>query len=371
MRITKVSGLAYRQAIHHRHAVVQAGANTRHWHETVLVRVETDSGHVGWGEGFGHFGASPVTLAALHNLIAPLCCGAVLKTPQALGAELERKLHPLGASGPVTYALSGLDIALWDVLGKARGQSISAMLAEQPATTLPAYASLIRYAEPDLVAEECRAAVSRGYGAVKLHETTAQAVRAASEVTKPRKLPLMVDVNCAWSVDEALGVLSQLRDIPLHWLEEPTWPPDSLSALGRLRQPGGPAIAVGENAFSRWTLAEMAATGVVDILQPSVTKLGGISGLIEVMRAAKTHSVGVAPHSPYFGPGLAATLHVFAALAPTAWIEHLFYDLETGPFGGDLNPVEGRFKVPQGPGLGVTPDLALLEHLRVAHPVDA
>ena len=123
------------------------------------------------------------------------------------------------------------------------------------------------------------------------------------------------------------------------------------------------AVAAGECAPSVADFERMLRSRAVDIAQPSVTKIGGIGAMLRIMKLAQELGIRLAPHSPYYGPGLIATLHLCAALAPEALVEHLFYDFSAGPFGAAVIPVDGRFRVPDGPGLGVEPDLRVLQEL--------
>jgi L-alanine-DL-glutamate epimerase-like enolase superfamily enzyme len=366
VRITKISAIVYRQQIFHRDAVVRGGTVARPWHETLLVRIDTEEGLTGWGEAFAHFGVASTTREALEQLVIPRCTGRDA-ADENLTAALTRELHYLGAcaSGPVAYAVSGIDLALWDLRGKAAGKPVHALLAPSAAETMPAYASMIRYTAPDVVASECREAVARGYSAVKLHEIELPAIRAAAQALAPHTLPLMVDTNCAWSLQEAQAAAAAMAPLGVAWLEEPIWPPDDHAALLALRRQKQVPVAAGENAPSLGDMLRMIASGAVDYAQPSVTKLGGISALRAVCAAAAAQGIKVAPHSPYFGPGLMATVHVCAALAPDAWIEHLFYDLQPGPYARYASPQAGRFAVPQVPGLGADPDLDALERCRL------
>jgi L-alanine-DL-glutamate epimerase-like enolase superfamily enzyme len=367
VRITDVSGFIYRQPILHRSAVRTHARITRKWHDTLLVRVQTDTELVGWGEAFAHFGIAATTLTALQTMVAPRCAGMMPLAGVDPLDRVRRELHPLGRSGPVTYALSGVDIALWDLRGKAAGLPLGALLGGLATDSLPAYASMMRYGNEAAVRAEVHEAVARGFVASKLHEVDLAVIRAAAGVAaaSPRPHALMVDVNCAWSEDEAAAAAAALQDLGLHWLEEPIWPPEDVGALARLQARCTIALAAGENAASVDELEGMAERSTLAYLQPSVTKLGGISAMRGLYPLAAARGIAVAPHSPYFGPGLAATLHLAAALAPDTWVEHLFYDLAIGPFGAALEPREGRFAVPPGPGLGLNPDLELLHACRI------
>ena len=148
--------------------------------EMLLLRVETDSGIVGWGEAFG-YAVWPATRTAIEALIAPLAIGRDERDITALMLDLQRKLHLLGRTGPVMYAMSGLDIALWDIAGKAAGKPVAELLGGARRKDFSAYASLVRYTDPALIARNAKAAVERGYRAIKLHEIGVEQVRAARE----------------------------------------------------------------------------------------------------------------------------------------------------------------------------------------------
>jgi D-galactarolactone cycloisomerase len=107
------------------------------------------------------------------------------------------------------------------------------------------------------------------------------------------------------------------------------------------------------------------ASGAVDYVQPSITKMGGVTQMLQVIELARAHGVAVAPHSAYFGPGLLATMHVCAAQPEAIAIERYFCDLEASPFGDWIVPRDGHFIVPDKPGLGADPDPAVLEKYRV------
>lgn len=380
MRIAKVSGFIYRQPILHRAPVLEKTSVVRPWHETVLVRVETDTGLVGWGEAFGHFGIARATLEAFEVMVVPRCIGVELNaasmpnfsmtanptTDTSLTETIRRALYGGSAGGPLAFALSGLDIALWDLHGKILGKPIHAMLGGSQRTTMPAYASMIRYANPEVVASECREAVARNYAGIKLHEIGLAEIEAAAGVCAPSARPLMVDVNCAWTLHEATVVARQLEKLGVYWLEEPVWPPENHAAMAVLRSRTRVAVAAGENAPSIADFERMIERQAVGFAQPSVTKIGGLGPFVRIAAKARACGVGLAPHSPYYGPGLLATIHACAALAPDVMIEHLFYDLGPGPFGEAVKPQNGHFNILQGPGLGVEPDLAVLDACRLS-----
>jgi L-alanine-DL-glutamate epimerase-like enolase superfamily enzyme len=331
--------------------------------EMLLVRVETDGGIVGWGEAFG-YAVWPATRAALESLIAPLATGRDERDIAALMADLQRKLHLLGRTGAVMYALSGLDIALWDIAGKAAGKPLAELLGGARRTDFAAYASLVRYTDPALVARNAAAAVGRGYRAIKLHEIGVEQVRAARAAIGP-DVKLMMDTNCPWTADEALAVAGKVREYDLYWYEEPVWPPEDYLALARVRRQCGIAVSAGENAVSLTDFRAMFDAGAVDYAQPSVTKIGGVTEMMHIAALAKERGVTLVPHSPYFGPGLLATLHMSAAFEHEAMIEYSYCDLGANPLGDAIAVTNGRIALPRGAGLGRDPDPEVLARYRV------
>lgn len=331
--------------------------------DILLVRVETDDGVIGWGEAFG-FVVWPATRAALEQVVAPIVIGRDEADIAGLMNQLNRQLHLLGRSGPVTYALSGLDIALWDIAGKRAGLPIAALLGGACHSELPAYASLVRYGDPALVARNAAAACARGYQAIKLHELGVAHVQAAREAIGP-DIGLMLDVNCPWSVAEALEMAKQFRRFELSWFEEPVWPPEDFAGLAEVRRQAGMPVSAGENVTSVKQFEHMFAASALDIAQPSVTKIGGITEFMSVLALAGKYGVPVVPHSPYFGPGLLASLQIAATLPAVTMIEYSFMDLEANPLGDAISVHDGTIRIPTGPGLGRDPDLEIVERYRL------
>lgn len=362
-RITAVEAIAYRQAVHHRGAPPTLAGVPRRAFDTLLVRVEAEGGLVGWGECFGLYDSWPVVREMLRRIVGPGAIGLDALEPAGTSQAIIRRFHGLGASGPFMHAVSGLETALWDIRGKDAGLPLYRLLGGTSCAGVPVYASLPRYGAPDVVARETEEALSRGFRAIKLHEIRTPEIRAAAQCL-PADGALMVDVNCAWSAEGAREILAELRDVPLFWVEEPLHPPDDYEGLAALRRDSGRVIACGENAASPLDFERMAQA--VDVVQPSVAKLGGLSAMLQVAETAKRHGARYAPHSPYFGPALLATIHLLAAIAPATPVEAYFLDLDPGPFGDAVVPQHAGFGVPQGAGLGCEPDPAILARCAVA-----
>jgi D-galactarolactone cycloisomerase len=331
--------------------------------EILLVRVETEAGQVGWGEAFG-YAVWPATRAALQSLVAPLAVGRDESDIETLGLSLQRQLHLLGRTGAITYALSGLDIALWDLAGKAAGVPVSTLLGGARHDTLPVYASLMRYGEAGLVGRNAALAKERGFRAIKLHEVEPEFVRIARQAIGP-DIGLMMDVNCPWSVAQALEVARQVKSSNLMWFEEPVWPPEDFVGLAKVRAACGMPVSAGENVMSVKNFEQMFEAGAVDVAQPSVTKIGGISEFMKVVAVAKKHAVPVVPHCPYFGPGLMASLHLTSTFETETMIEYSFADLGASPLGSAIDIHHGRITVPTGAGLGVDPDPEVIARYRL------
>jgi L-alanine-DL-glutamate epimerase-like enolase superfamily enzyme len=335
------------------------GMTPNRWHtlDMVLVRICTDKGLTGWGEAFGYFCQRAVA-SQVRDLIAPALVGRDLGDPAALNLELQRKLALFGRYGVTIFALSGVDIALWDLKAKAEGVDLATLIAgRRLREEIEAYASLVRYGESDLVARFCEQATREGYASAKLHEIAMPAIRAGRAAMDPA-MTLTIDVNCAWSEEHAASVIPELKALNTLWLEEPIFPPEDWDALRRLGQLGV-AIAAGENActakeFERLSMA-------VTYPQPSVTKVGGISEFLRIAEAAKAHGVTLMPHSPYFGPGYYATLQLAAAVDNFGMLEHLYVDPQAWAGGEKLQPVHGKMAIPQRPGIGFEPDMQVLE----------
>jgi D-galactarolactone cycloisomerase len=364
MKITSVSTVVYRQQIKPGGPKLKFAGEPRTTFETLLVKVETDSGLVGWGEAFPHRIWRAVK-SLVETLIAPVCVGADPTDISALMGRLMRHTYGVGRAGPVMYALSGLDMALWDVLGKAANLPVYKLLGGAQCDRLPAYASLLKYGDPDAVARVTEEALGRGYRDLKVHETGQAEITAAAKLLRQKTgNGLMVDVNAPWVLQEALAAVAPLREFGLKWIEEPVWPPEDFRAAAEVRASGVP-VAIGENVLTPTDFARLIDSRAVDFIQPSAAKIGGISVMRDIYVLANQASVAVVPHSAYFGPGLVATAHVTAALSRAPLVERLYCDLSENPFGDWYEPVDGYLALPQGPGLGVDPDLRLLDEMRV------
>lgn len=332
--------------------------------DSLLVKISTEEGITGWGEAFG-YNVIPATRAVVNEIVAPMCVGAEIGDIESFMLELQQKLHIFGRGGPVIYALSGIDIALWDIVGKKVRQPVWQLLGGKKPAPLTAYASLIRYGEPEVVGANVARACALGFRHIKLHEITVPAIAAAREAAGP-DVAIMADVNCPWTRDAAINMAKQLKRYNLTWLEEPVWPPEDHASLAMIRKQGGIPIAAGENAATLLQYRHLLEAGALDVVQPSPAKTGGISVLRDVFSVAREFGARVVPHSFYEGPGLLAAMHASAAFAPDPLIEWRFFDCEAHPYTQDIVPVNGKIRIPDGPGLGRDPDPTVLERYKAS-----
>lgn len=329
---------------------------------SLLVRVETEDGLVGWGEGFG-FGSIATTRTAVDTLVGPLAVGRSFDDPAILYEDIARTLHHYGRGGPARFALAALDIALWDLAGKKRGCSTAELLGGRVRERVDAYASLPKYSTPEKVRHYVQIALDQGYRAVKVHEITDEAVAAARETVGPDRR-LMVDCNCAWDRADAIGMAKLLRRHNLTWLEEPVWPPEDVEGIQMVANAGDvPPLALGENLGNIFNFQPYIDAPAPTYLQPSVIKVG-FTEFLKIAKAAVAAGHKLAPHSAYLGSGFLATLQLAAVLPAYDIIEFFNADLEMPLFGPVGRPgPDGVISIPSGPGLGADPLPGTLEAL--------
>ena len=323
-----------------------------------LVRVETDAGVVGWGEAFS-YSCRRAVAAAVRDMIAPIAVGREVSELAAIHAEIQKRLHIFGRFGITAFALSGLDIALWDLAAKNAGKPLHALLGGARRERIACYASLLRYADTKLLSQYCGKALDDGFRAIKLHEVDEKVIAAA-----PRDAARRLDVNSEWSVSEANAVGKRLAPHGLDWFEEPVFPPEDGAGLRAVGEGCGIPIAAGENCCFATQFAALFDAGAVQYAQPSVTKVGGITEFRKVAQLATARGVKLAPHSPYFGPGALATLHLLAALTDSARFEYFYLWPDAWLYGERLAPLRGELRVPSAPGLGADPDPEVLRRFR-------
>lgn len=331
--------------------------------DMLLVRIETVEGRIGWGEAFA-YALGTATRHVIDTRLATALIGRTVTEALDGLSSLARSVHAYGRGGIVQFALSGVDIALWDLRAKQQGLPLRELIGGTR-DRFPAYASLFRYEDADDVGGVATEAVAKGFRHLKLHEATPSCVEAARSATGPNVL-IATDVNCPWDVKAAIAGIGALEPFDLAWVEEPIWPPEDHDGLRTVRSAVPIALAAGENEPNPVGLGHLSSGGAVDIVQPSITKLGGVSAVLEVLRERRPDEARVVPHSFYYGPGLLATLQT-ASLAPDdVLIEWMFAEPEAHLYGDGIRPDRGTISTPSGDGLGCDPDPEVVRAFRTA-----
>jgi L-alanine-DL-glutamate epimerase-like enolase superfamily enzyme len=331
--------------------------------ETTLVRVEATGGLVGWGEAFSYNCQHPV-VSAINHMVAPLVIGRDPRQITAILNEAQKVLHIYGRYGIANFALSGVDIALWDIAGKLARSPLEQIIGGTMRPRISAYASLFRYDDPQRTAEEARRMVDSGFRRVKVHARHVADLRAVRDAVGA-ETAIMLDTNCAWTIAEAYSAAPEIAGCDATWLEEPIFPPEDFATLARFQRDTGIPIATGENACTAFEFHKILLAQAARYIQPSVTKVGGVTEFRKVVALAEVNGVTLAPHSPYFGPGFLATLHLIGAQPNPPFVEYFCLDMEAKPFGAALEPSNGKIALPTGPGLGLDPDAGVISDYRV------
>jgi len=327
--------------------------------DCVIIRVDTDDGLTGWGEAYGADGMAALTCRAFDTLIAPRCIGQEVGEDIGLAQTIGAILHALGGSGPVAFALAGLDVALWDLAGKRRGQPVHALLGAKRAVTLASavrldYASLAAGSEPPWTQ-----ATLAGHAGLYLAGATLSQLQAAR-----RAFPgaaLMLQPPRPWRADAFMTRAAALRELALAWVEDPLWPLGDHTAQAALRARAGLRLAGGQLCLSRADAWRQMDAGAIDVLQISPTRLGGLSAAIGLAQHARSAGVDIAPLALGEGPGYLACLHLATALAPEALVCVHAPGASPALCGPAAAPGGNGARAPETPGLGADPDPDLLE----------
>jgi L-alanine-DL-glutamate epimerase-like enolase superfamily enzyme len=330
-----------------------------------LVAISTDEGITGWGSVFTN---DQLVRGALH-VLEPLYLGENPLEPERVSEKLHANTFWMGRGGSITHAVSGIDIAMWDILGKVTGQPVGRLLGGRYRERVRPYASLLM-CEPAALAEQLLAIRAQGFRAFKIgwgpfgrgsSASDEAIVRAARDALGPDIL-LMVDAGASdafWpqGYKWALRTAGMLAEYDAYWFEEPL-PPDNLDDYVLLRNASPTPIAGGECLTRRQSFAPWLERRAFDIVQPDVTKVGGISEERRIAWMAEENGVRFIPHGWNTALGLAADLQLASASRNTDLVEYL-----TGsPFiddlvvGGWRLDEEGMLPIPSGPGLGISVD---------------
>jgi len=341
--------------------------------DAVVVKVATDDGLVGYGES--HHGRSPGAVAhhvntTLRQLVLGLDAADVVGIWSRI-YKMQLGSHGLGAATAI--AMSGLDQALWDIRGKAVGWPLYRLLGGG-SRTIPAYAGGVSlgYQEPSALVDEAAALVAAGYQAVKLRVGDSPR-RDLERVAAVRKtlgdgLTILVDANTGYSVADARQAMPGLDAHGVGWLEEP-FPAHDHRSYALAATFGRVPLAAGENHYTRFEFARVIEDRVITILQPDLSKTGGITEALRIAAMASAWKLSVNPHTSMTGLNMAASIHFLAAIDNAGYFEadvskgNRFRDqLTSTPYTLDRN---GCVSPLEKPGIGVEVD----EDFLAKHPV--
>jgi L-alanine-DL-glutamate epimerase-like enolase superfamily enzyme len=345
--------------------------------DSVIVRIGTDAGHIGWGEAKAGVGSAAACagLAVIINLdYAPLLVGqdprdisrlwdVMYNTPrEGYAVARGHALPQLGRRGLSISAIAGVDIALWDILGKSLGVPVWRLLGGRRAERMAAYASG-GWADAMTIGAQLKEYVEKGgFRAVKMRvgvmdgsvAASAARVKAARAGLGP-EIGLAADAHGTWTVAEAKAFARMVEGCDLMWFEEPV-SADDKAGMAEVRRSSAVPISAGESEFTRHDFREICELRAADVLQPDLAIAGGISEAMRIGALASAYNLRLAPHLWSGAPAFAAGLHVAASSSAGFILE---YSLGHNPMLHELIeesfPVEdGHVAIPDRPGLGIT-----------------
>ena len=356
-----------------------------------LVEVETDQGITGWGECFGPGNIAVANKGIVEGVIQPLILGDDPMDRDVIWHKVYNLMRDHGQKGMPMQALSGVDIALWDIAGKVVGLPIHKLIGGAHRTDVAVYGyGMMLRPEPvdDLAArftDEAAAIKDMGFAATKMKVGFGPKpdVKLCAAVRRGigDDFPFMVDANHCYTTSDALYVGRALEELGAYWFEEPVAPEDH-DGYRELRQRLNVNISGGEAEFNRWGWRQILENRGLDIAQPEVCALGGISEYLRVLALCHAHFTPVINHVWGSAIAVATNLQLLAAMPPLPgglhpWEPMLEFDTTHNAFRDELleTPLDiqgqvknnkGRVGIPDGPGLGITPDRAFIERYKIA-----
>ena len=380
MKITEVEAIILRQP-------VVDGAIADGSQDDLIVRIHTDEGITGIGEVDSAPEVVKAVLDAPHSHYIATGLRHVLIGQDPLDIEgLWRRMYLgsvyYGRRGAAMHAISGVDIALWDIKGKKLGKPVCDLLGGRKRDRIRPYASLLMPETEAAVTASVERLLAMGFTAIKfgwgpIGKDEANDVRLAAAAKRAAgNAEILIDAGFGYGADaqRAIRVARKLEDLGIYWLEEP-FEPDEFDAYAELADAVGIRVAAGEEEATRWGFRELIERGRVDVIQPDVTRCGGLSEALRIARAAERVGVPVVPHAWKSGVIKAASLHLNAVLE-TAYFQE--YCVAETPINRLLTRermpvVNGLVDVPGTPGLGIELDPEILARYAVGSkplPID-
>lgn len=346
-----------------------------------IVEVSTDAGITGWGECYG---PAAVNKTIVETQYRQRLIGRDPFDVEVVWEDLYNRVKDYGLTGMTIAALSGVDIALWDIIGRVTGKPIHKLIGGAHRTEVQAYATGLYFIDMDRLVEEAveeaEGYARQGFRAIKMKiglgdpRKDLARVKAVRDAIGP-DIQLAVDANHCFTVPQAIRLGRAMEPLDLMWFEEPISPEDH-DGYVEVTRALDMAVAGGENDFTRWGFRDVIARKAMDIVQPDVCGAGGISECRKIAAMASAHGVECVPHAWGSAIGLAATLQFIAALPdmPQAFRPippMLEFEQTPNPLRDELakEPIvqhHGIVRIPDGPGLGIEVDRAALARWKVA-----
>jgi L-alanine-DL-glutamate epimerase-like enolase superfamily enzyme len=356
--------------------LTKATMGTFTFHSWLIVEIVTDNGLV----GIGNAALSPsVTKQVIDLYLKPLLLGADPWDIEFLWQHMYRKTMAFGRKGIGMVAISAVDIALWDILGKSAKQPVYRLLGGRTKPKIPVYASRLYSTPLDELARESKKYKDEGYKAMKLRfgwgptdgaegmQKNLALVRTVREAVG-NGVDIMADAYMGWNLDYAKRMIPLLEPLNLRWLEEPVIP-DDIRGLAELKRIGRIPIASGEHEFTLYGFRELIEARAVDYIQFDTNRVGGISQARKIAALAEAHSIPVIPHA-----GQMHNYHIVMASLNSPMAE--FFppvDVEVGNelfwyiFKGESTPKDGFIDLDETvPGLGLTIDEKALKIFHIS-----
>ncbi|WP_420403940.1 mandelate racemase/muconate lactonizing enzyme family protein [Nisaea sp.] len=354
-----------------------------------LVEISTDEGLTGWGECFGGGDIAFANKAIVERVIQPMVIGMDPLAREVIWHKVYNLMRDHGQKGMPLQSLSGVDIALWDLAGKVHGVPLYRLLGGAFRDRIPVYGyGMMLQRVPDLkerFAVDSAAIRDAGYRAMKMKIGIDPKTDIALVETVRRSIGeetgLMVDANHAYTAREAIPLGRELERLGVAWFEEPVAPEDRQGYRDLCTALDMP-IAGGEGEFTRWGFRDLIRERCVDVLQPEVCGLGGITEYLKVRALAEAHFLPIVNHVWGSAVAVATNMHLLAALPDLPGGAHpvqpmLEYDTTPNRFreellteplrvGEQVKESGGTVALPGGPGLGVEPDPGFLQHFSVS-----
>ncbi len=346
----------------------------------LVVEVRTDEGLVGWGDCYG---PAAVCKSIVDTLLKPSVVGRDPFDVEVIWEALYNKVKDYGLSGMTISGISGIDIALWDIIGKACKKPIHKLIGGCFRPKVQAYATGLYFKDMARVTEqavaEARSYVEQGFGAIKMKIGLGALKKDIDRIAAVRdaigsEVLLMVDANHCYNVPQAINIGRELERLDVYWFEEPVSPED-IEGYVEVTRALDIAVAGGENDFTKFSFRHILERRAMDVIQPDVCAAGGLTECKKIAALAQAHATQCVPHAWGTAIGLAATLHFLASLpeCPPCLVPippMLEYEQTPNPFrdalaGAPFSHERGWVEVPNGPGLGIEIDSEILRRYRV------